>query len=377
MYKRKKMSELKDLIYKKQKEWQGHDKCGNCLLTDKYRFIEFDKDGTCNYCTGYDQVKKEVDAIKSEETFLKILEENKAGEGSEYDCVVGLSGGKDSTYLTYLMKEKFGLRTLALTVDTPFLPDVAKENIDQTVKAIGVDHVYIPVPVESFVNMYKQLFRLGTEHGTEFDVCNSCGEYLRRSLAEIAIEKKIPLTMVGLDHFQIIDWEVLDNPPMTSEHEYWKIMFEKAGLFEDVFKVPNFKPDGFIPKECYPFAYLPYDAEEVTQAVEDLNISRETHPDQTNCYLTWLIEALDILRLGFPTFSTLDSSDIRDKKEEKEEGGRVIKNVFNRYANGDFDKQIDHCLEMLGDDLESILKETGKGPLVWIPDWEYWEGRDE
>ena len=155
----------------------------------------------------------------------------------DYDCLVAYSGGKDSTYVLSLMRHDYGLRTLALTVDTGFLPDVAKQNVALGVSKLGVDHVWVRADARVH-DLYRHALQKASAHGAEYDVCGYCGEILRRVLAETAIEKRIPLIVAGYDQFQLVDWDIYSMPALGRD-ACWKADLREAGLFGDLFRSPT------------------------------------------------------------------------------------------------------------------------------------------
>jgi len=104
--------------------------------------IVFDEKGVCDYCNSYyNDVLPNWEPNKNDEEGLeriaaKIREQ---GKGKDYDCILGLSGGTDSSYLAYIAKEKMGLRPLIYTVDTGWNLNVAVENIERIVKKLDLD----------------------------------------------------------------------------------------------------------------------------------------------------------------------------------------------------------------------------------------------
>ena len=84
--------------------------CKKCILPTTFRDIEFNEDGICSYCTSNKTVAKERNV--SPEYKAKCIKEideiieSVRGKG-QYDCAVGFSGGKDSTYLLWVLKEKY------------------------------------------------------------------------------------------------------------------------------------------------------------------------------------------------------------------------------------------------------------------------------
>ncbi len=103
--------------------------------------IEFDENGVCDHCRNFDQNIKpywkpnenRLDELKA------IAEEIRASRKGDYDCVLGLSGGADSSYLAYVAKEIMGLSPLVIVVDTGWNLNVAVENIERIVKGLDLD----------------------------------------------------------------------------------------------------------------------------------------------------------------------------------------------------------------------------------------------
>ena len=116
--------------------------CTNCVMDTTDSKIVFDEHGVCDYCNSYkNEILPNWNPNESNEIELKKIAEQirKEGQGKEYDCILGLSGGTDSSYLAYIAKEKMGLRPLIYTVDTGWNLNVAVENIERLVKALDLD----------------------------------------------------------------------------------------------------------------------------------------------------------------------------------------------------------------------------------------------
>jgi len=105
-------------------------------------FITFDEDGVCNHCHRYDSMVERY-VVSGSEGFVKMSQIadkiKRKGKNKKYDCVVGVSGGVDSTYVLYRAVETFGLRPLAVHVDNGWNSELAVNNITKTVKEFGVD----------------------------------------------------------------------------------------------------------------------------------------------------------------------------------------------------------------------------------------------
>src|SRR3954467_6544263 len=93
--------------------------CSRCIMDTSDPEIVFDDDGVCNHCRQYDFLVSAVlpNNEDRQERLDRIVENVKrSGRGRDYDCVIGVSGGVDSTYLAYLVKS-LGLRPLAVHMD--------------------------------------------------------------------------------------------------------------------------------------------------------------------------------------------------------------------------------------------------------------------
>lgn len=116
--------------------------CSNCIMDTSDSNITFDERGWCDYCNNYE--KKILPSWhpneKGEQELLKIANEiKKNGKGRDFDCIIGLSGGLDSSYLAYIAKEKMGLRPLLFHVDAGWNTDQAVGNIEKVVDGLGLD----------------------------------------------------------------------------------------------------------------------------------------------------------------------------------------------------------------------------------------------
>lgn len=143
----------------------GYRICTRCVMdTTGDPDIRFDEAGVCHYCRRYDQVIAQY--VRPGEQGRRELAEicdriRKEGRGKPYDCVIGLSGGVDSTYVAYLVKE-YGLRPLAVHLDNGWNTEIAVGNIEKTVRALGIDLVTEVLDWEEFRDLQLAFLRSGT-----------------------------------------------------------------------------------------------------------------------------------------------------------------------------------------------------------------------
>jgi N-acetyl sugar amidotransferase len=114
--------------------------CKRCVLDSTVPGIDFDENGVCIYCHLHDKLEKEwPQGDKGEKVLADLIAKMKSmGKGKRYDCIVGVSGGTDSTYLLYLTK-KWGLRPLAVHFDNGWDSEIAVHNIKKSISSLQVD----------------------------------------------------------------------------------------------------------------------------------------------------------------------------------------------------------------------------------------------
>lgn len=117
--------------------------CSRCIMDTSDPHISFDDQGLCSHCQQYDATARPVVEMAGTPEGNRALEATvdeikAAGRGKEYDCVIGISGGVDSSYLAYQVKE-LGLRPLAIHCDTGWNSELAVNNIENIVKKLDID----------------------------------------------------------------------------------------------------------------------------------------------------------------------------------------------------------------------------------------------
>lgn len=115
--------------------------CTSCIMDTSDSKIIFDADGICEYCLNYHSNIRPNwhDDARGEAEIMSQVEKIKLeGRGKDHDCLIGLSGGVDSSYVTYLAKEKFGLRPLLYHVDAGWNSQQAVNNIEKLVDALDL-----------------------------------------------------------------------------------------------------------------------------------------------------------------------------------------------------------------------------------------------
>ncbi|MDP1853058.1 MAG: N-acetyl sugar amidotransferase [Candidatus Omnitrophota bacterium] len=115
--------------------------CSRCIMDTTAPGIVFDEKGECGFCKLHDKLEKLYPLNEDGEKILNrlIVKLKKKERSSKYNCIIGVSGGRDSTYLLYLAKKIWGLEPLAVHFNDGFDNPVAGENIKTAVRKLGVD----------------------------------------------------------------------------------------------------------------------------------------------------------------------------------------------------------------------------------------------
>ncbi|MBU1962829.1 MAG: N-acetyl sugar amidotransferase [Gammaproteobacteria bacterium] len=157
--------------------------CSRCIYDERVPSIHFDAEGVCNYCRQVEGLVEQYGTgqPKGEAQFAAILDDIKrAGRGKKYDCIVGVSGGTDSSYLVYLAKE-WGLRPLAVHYDNTWNSAIATMNIHRVLSGLNVDLYTHVVANKEADDIFRAFFLSGV---AEIEAATDLGyAYLLRKVA--------------------------------------------------------------------------------------------------------------------------------------------------------------------------------------------------
>lgn len=141
--------------------------CSNCVMDTSDTRIQFDSKGMCDHCNDfYTNVKPhwKVDASSRNE-LSKIIEKIKTeGKGKDFDCILGLSGGVDSSYMLHIAVKEFGLRPLVFHVDGGWNSELAVHNIQMLVDKLGLDLYTEVINWEEMKDFQLAFFKSGVPH---------------------------------------------------------------------------------------------------------------------------------------------------------------------------------------------------------------------
>lgn len=324
-------------------------RCARCILPETFPGIEFDEDGVCNYCQDYAPVN-----VFGEEAFGKVLDRYR-NKGEKYDCVVPISGGRDSSFTLYSIVKKFKMRAVALTVDSGAIMPEGYRNIKSVTEALGVDHVWLKD--ENHIKTTQRNTKIKF-HGwlkkpsinTIVPVLNAGDKKMNLRIFRYAHENGIPLVLGGnnignstfeQEHFKtgflgvfpndrgfystvdkfklsfLFGWEFMKNP-----HNYhWSVFREYLGgafvyFFENLQKPDDVDTLGF-------YDYVYWSEKEVVPTIRN-ELGWSGASDTT---ATWrvddsaypLIDYMYLRLVGFNEFDEHYSKLIREGQVPREE----------------------------------------------------------
>ncbi len=141
--------------------------CSNCVMDTSDSKISFDAAGVCDHCTTFRT--KILPNWHTDERGQRELQQladriKRAGQGRNFDCIIGMSGGIDSSYLTYVAKKELGLRPLVFHVDAGWNSQEAVNNIEKLVDKLGLDLYTEVIDWEEMRDLQLAYFKSGVPH---------------------------------------------------------------------------------------------------------------------------------------------------------------------------------------------------------------------
>jgi N-acetyl sugar amidotransferase len=140
--------------------------CSRCVMDTTDAAIVFDENGVCDHCITFDtQIKPSwhTGARGQQELRDLVRAIKEAGKGKDFDCIIGMSGGIDSSYLTYIATE-FGLRPLVFHVDAGWNSQAAVNNIERMVDKLGLDLYTEVIDWQEMRDLQLAYFKSGVPH---------------------------------------------------------------------------------------------------------------------------------------------------------------------------------------------------------------------
>ena len=262
----------------------SYRQCIRCVMDTSDSVIKFDDHGVCDHCKTFD---KEIlpnwnMGIGREKQLSSIVNRiKKGGEGKDFDCILGMSGGVDSSYLLYLAKKVLNLRPLVFHVDAGWNSQIAVNNIERLVDGLDLDLYTEVIDWDDMKSLQRAYFRSGVPH-----IDTPQDHAFFATMYKFASNHEIKNILTGGNY----STECVRNP------NEWMYFQSDSTQLRDIYKKHGGSPLKRYPitniiwhKVYLPYVkriklhrlldYLPYNKEQATQFLED-NYGYKRYPQK-------------------------------------------------------------------------------------------------
>lgn len=324
--------------------------CKKCLYPDTKPQLRFDEHGICDACRWAEE-KEKIDWDSRKKDLAKILEKYKSKDGSRYDCIIPVSGGKDSHFQTHTIVNEFGLNPLLVNFIPIDLIPLGRRNIEN-LKKLGVDYIeFTPNP-----RVYRKMEKYGLVELGDANWPEHIGIFTVP--VQVAAAYKIPLIIWGenpqMEYGGPGGGTVLDREWLEKYGGFWldkvkPTVMTEYGIDRKYLK-PYIYPSDEVLKQVevtgiFLGQYIKYDIYKELEIVEKLGFSRNPEPKE-GTYTDW--ENLDTkytgmhdyfkwIKYGFGRATDHASIDIRAERITREEGLKLVQQHEGKIPERYFD----------------------------------------
>jgi len=215
--------------------------CKKCIMDTTDPDIWFDDDGICSHCHRYKSIIQSKSYLKKREdgALERLVAEIKKKANKKYDCIIGVSGGVDSTYVAYIVK-KLGLQPLAVHLDNGWNSDIAVSNMKNTLEKLEIELYNYDADCEEFYDLQLAFLKASTP-----DVEIPTDHALRAALYEVAARENIQFIISGhntaTEGGGVAAWS-----QGHGDWRYIKSVYKKFGSRSSLKSFPHYGPFRFI-----------------------------------------------------------------------------------------------------------------------------------
>jgi glucosamine--fructose-6-phosphate aminotransferase (isomerizing) len=357
-----------------------HDlrRCSRCILPETMPFISFDADGVCNYCRNY----RPRNQPRPVEELFSLVEPYRRGGGEE-DCIVPLSGGRDSCYGLHLVVKELGMRPVTFTYDWGMITDLGRRNVSRICAELGVENIIVADDIEKKRRYIAKNLRawLKAPHLGMISILTAGDKHFFRHLETIKAQTGIGLNLWGINPLEVTHFKAgfLGVPPDFEEervyqHGAMKQLRYQSLRFRAMLQSPGYFNDSlwdtlsgeyhrsFTTKSDYfhIFDYWHWSERQIDDTLIEYDWERA--PDTST---TWRIgdgtaafyNYIYYTVAGFTEHDTFRSNQIREGVLSREEAlGMVEEENAPRYQN------IKWYLDVLGFDFVDVIQTVNRIP---------------
>jgi len=346
--------------------------CVRCCIPETEEGTNFDELGICQACRSSEE-KMHLDWVEREHELRRILEEAKANAGDNYDCIVPISGGKDSTFQLHVLTKVYGMKPLAVTFSHNWFSETGWYNLVNALETFNVDHIMF-TPNRSLIGRIakRSLIEIG-------DSCWHCHIGVGAFPLQVAVKFGIPLLVYGEPSAEG-QGEGSYYHPIPYDREYFLKISARKTPEEMV-------GPGLTAKDLWPFrlptaeeceaagvkgihlgTYIFWDDERQMEFVRDTYGWRETQMENTykryksaECIMPGVHDFTLYLKRGFGRATFHANIDVRNGLLTREEGLELA----SRY-DGERPEALDYFLKITGmseTEFYRVMESHRKAPL--------------
>ncbi len=310
--------------------------CTRCCLPATGEGLGFDEMGICQPCRSSEQ-KIHIDWVEREKALRAILDQYRGKSKSGYDCIVPISGGKDSTFQLHILTKKYNMKCLAVTFSHNWFTETGKYNLNLCLEKFDVDHIMFTPNHKVIGKLAKEsLYKIG-------DSCWHCHAGVGAFPLKVAVMYEIPLLIWG-ESVAESDGRATYEDPIRFDRDYFtKIsarfyaeeMVGKGITIEDVkpFMLPSYQDIervGVVGIHLGDYQF--WDDERQMEFIRDTYGWKEDHVEGTykrfksvECKMAGLHDYTKFLKRGYGRATDHASRDVRAGLLTREEGFELAK----------------------------------------------------
>ncbi|MEO8665768.1 MAG: N-acetyl sugar amidotransferase, partial [Ignavibacteria bacterium] len=324
-----------------QPQLDGIQYCIRCCIPSTQELVKFDEMGICQACQSSEQ-KIHINWVEKENELKRILKEAKDKSGNNYDCIVPISGGKDSTFQLHVLTKVYGMKALAVTFSHNWYSETGWYNLQNSLEKFNVDHIMF-TPNRDLVNRIAR-------HSLEAigDTCWHCHAGVGAFPLQVAVKFNIPLLIYGESIAESSGRSSYKNPLMDFNVDYFMKVSTKRNPKDMVCEYiteKDMKPFFFPTIEELEKAgvrlmhlgdYIFWDDERQMEFVRDTYAWKETEVEGTykgyksaECIMPGMHDFTNYLKRGYGRSTYQASVDVRNGLLSREEGFQLA-NQYDR-----------------------------------------------
>lgn len=355
-------------------------RCTRCLLTETMPYITFDSDGVCNYCHSY----RPRNHPKPIDELVELVEPYRRAEGP--DCIVPLSGGRDSCYGLHLIVNELGLRPLTFTYDWGMVTDLGRRNISRISSELGVENIIIADDIEKkrhYIALNLRAWLKAPNLGM-ISILTAGDKHFFRHLQTIQQQSGIGLNLWGINPLEVTHFKAgfLGVPPDFQEERVYshgamkqlryqslrfRAMLHSPGYFNeslwDTLSGEYYRSFAQRSDYFHIFDYWRWNEEQIDETLADYDWERAPDTkttwrigDGTAAFYNYVYYTV----AGFTEHDTFRSNQVREGDLTREEALAMVQEENTpRYQN------IKWYLDVLGFDFADVINTVNRIPRMY------------